>query len=280
MRDQAKPGLAKWPFIFADFSLLFAATLIVWQKGLPLGMWQAALLVGCVAGGAALAIFPFVLEYRALVKLAEAETLGSVVSEIRNLEAIATQISAASGHWQNVQGEAEKINAGARKIAERMEAEVRGFTEFMQKVGEGEKATLRLEVEKMQRGEKDWIQVSVRMLDHVYALHLGAVRSGQPNLIAQLSNFQNACRDAARRVGLTPFAAEPAEAFDEKRHQLLEGQKTPADGAIIAETLATGYTFQGRLLRPALVRLRESNGDAGQQGRQSDLPLETPASPS
>jgi molecular chaperone GrpE (heat shock protein) len=132
----------------------------------------------------------------------------------------------------------------------------------------------------MQRGEKDWIQVSVRMLDHVYALHLGAVRSGQPNLIAQLSNFQNACRDAARRVGLTPFAAEPAEPFDEQRHQLLEGQKTPADGAVIAETLATGYTFQGRLLRPALVRLRESNGDAGQQERQSDLPLETPASPS
>jgi hypothetical protein len=95
-------------------------------------------------------------------------------------------------------------------------------------------------------------------------------------LIAQLSNFQNACRDAARRVGLTPFAAEAAEPFDEKRHQLLEGQKTPADGAIIAETLATGYTFQGRLLRPALVRLRESNGEAGSpQERQSDLPLES-----
>jgi hypothetical protein len=32
-----------------------------------------------------------------------------------------------------------------------------------------------------------------------------------------------------------------------------------SDGAIIAETIAAGYTFQGKLLRPALVRLRDSD---------------------
>ena len=58
---------------------------------------------------------------------------------------------------------------------------------------------VRLEVEKLRRAEGEWLQVLVRVLDHVYALHLGALRSGQPNLIEQLSNFQNACRDAARR---------------------------------------------------------------------------------
>jgi molecular chaperone GrpE (heat shock protein) len=274
MRDQAEPKLSKWPFFLGDVLLLGVAVFISVQGRMLPGVWQAGFLIMCVAGGAGLGILPFVLEYRVLAKVAETEALGTIVSQIQNIETVAARISEATGQWQNIHGEAEKIAASAKGIAERMGAEVRAFSEFMQKINDGEKATLRLEVEKMQRGESDWLQVSIRMLDHVYALNLGAMRSGQPKLIAQLSNFQNACRDAARRVGLTPFAAEPAEPFDVKRHQLLEGEKAPSVGAIIAETLATGYTFQGRMLRPALVRLKENNADGGgEEEKQSSLPL-------
>ncbi len=135
---------------------------------------------------------------------------------------------------------------------------MKAFTEFMQRANDSERATLRLEVEKLRRAEADWLQVLVRMLDHVYALHQGALRSGQPNLIEQLGSFQNACRDAARRVGLTPFAPNEAEPFDAQRHQLVEDGAQPPPDAVVAETIAAGYTFQGRPLRPALVRLRES----------------------
>src|ERR1041384_164055 len=145
-----------------------------------------------------------------------------------------------------------------------MGAEVQAFTEFMQRVNDSEKATLRLEAEKLRRAEADWLQVLVRLLDHVYALHLGAVRSGQPQLIDQLTNFQNACRDAVRRVGLTPFVGEPSEPFDGQRHRPFDGEELPPAGAKITETVATGYTFQGRLLRPALVRL--------QNGAPADTP--------
>ena len=118
------------------------------------------------------------------------------------------------------------------------------------------------------------------MLDHVYALHQGASRSGQPKLAEQVGNFQMACRDSARRVGLTPFTANEGEPFDAQRHQLVEeGAKAPAD-AVVAETIATGYTFQGRLVRPALVRLRDGEAavaavttEAAPE-KQSALPLE------
>src|SRR5439155_27045441 len=148
----------------------------------------------------------------------------------------------------------------ARQIAERMGAEVRGFAEFMEKVNDREKATLRLEVEKFRRAESEWLQVLMRMLDHVYALHVGALRSSQPALIEQVGNFQNACREAARRVGLTPFTAGQAEPFDVQRHQLAEGDSPPAAGSTVSETIAAGYTFQGRLLRPALVKVANGNG--------------------
>jgi molecular chaperone GrpE (heat shock protein) len=255
MRHPTEPKLAKWPFILGDIALVGVACFIYAQSTVPMALWQVAFVVVCVAGGACLAIMPFLLEYRLAARLAEANALGSVVAQIQRLEEVAAQIAGATSRWQNVQEESEKTAAAAKTIAERMTAEVKAFAEFMQRMNDSEKSTLKLEAEKLRRAEGDWLQVLVRMLDHVYALHNGAVRSGQPNLIEQLGNFQNACRDAARRVGLTPFLATPSEPFDAQKHQLLDGNGAPPAGATVADTVATGYTFQGRLLRPAIVRL-------------------------
>ena len=221
-----------------------------------------------------------VLEYDALAKVAQAGALSTVVSELKNLEAIGNQISGATGKWQDAQEQADKTARGAREIADRMTGEVKAFTEFMQRANDSERANLRLEVEKLKRGEGEWLQVLVRTLDHVYALHQGAARSGQPKLLEQVGHFQMACRDAARRVGLTPFTANEGEPFDAQRHQLVEeGAKAPAS-AVVSETIAAGYNFQGRLLRPALVRLREGEpavaavATEAAPEKQSSLPLE------
>src|SRR6185503_4818403 len=133
-------------------------------------------------------------------------------------------IGGATGHWQEAQQNAEKTATMARETAERMTAEVKGFAEFMERVSDREKTTLRLEVEKLRRSETEWLQVLIRMLDHVYALHVGAVRSNHPTLIDQVGTFQNACRDAARRVGLASFTAANMELFDGARHQLADGE--------------------------------------------------------
>jgi molecular chaperone GrpE (heat shock protein) len=280
MSDLNAPKLSKWPFFLGDALLLGMACFISYQSKFALGHWELCFVVLCVVGGALLGIAPFLFEYDALVKLVEAGSLTTVVSQLKNLEGIAAQISGATSQWQEVQGAAEKTANAAREIGERMTSEVKAFTEFMQRANDSEKATLRLEVEKLRRAETDWLQVLVRMLDHVFALHQGALRSGQPALIEQVGNFQNACRDAARRVGLAPFAASEAEPFNAQRHQLVEDGATPPPDAVVADTVAAGYTFQGRLVRPALVRLRGTPAAvvaspvevAGAQ--QSSLPLE------
>ena len=280
MSDVNAPKLSKWPFFLGDALLLGMAWFIGYQCKFTLGHWEMCFVVLCVAGGALLGIAPFLLEYDALVKVAEAGALTTVVSQLKDLQGIAGQISGATSQWQDVHVAAEKTANAAQEIGERMTTEVKTFMEFMQRANDSEKANLRLEVEKLRRAEAEWLQVLVRMLDHVFALHQGALRSGQPALIEQLGNFQSACRDVARRVGLTPFAANEAEPFDAKRHQLIEEGATPAPDAVVADTVAAGYTFQGRLIRPALVRLRETPAavvaappeDAGAQ--QSALPLE------
>jgi molecular chaperone GrpE (heat shock protein) len=264
MRDQMEFKLHKTPFFIGDLMLLGAAFFIYFQSKLPMGAWQIFFVVLCVAGGAVLGIMPFLLEYRLALKLAEANALAEVVPQIQNVQSAAQQIAGATRQWQNVQEQADKTAGLAKQLSERMSAEMKGFTEFIQRSNDSEKANLRLEVEKLRRMETDWLQVSVRMLDHVYALHQGALRSGQPRLIEQLGNFQTACREAARRVGLIPYAATTAEPFDAQKHQLVDVEAKAPPGATVEETVASGYTFQGRLIRPALVRLSNGrgNGDA------------------
>lgn len=283
--------LAKWPFYLGDALLVGTGWWICYQAKLSLADWQTLTGAACVLGGVVLAIIPFLLEYRALVRLMEAGALTSVVSQIQRLDQIGASIVGATAHWQEAHEQAQKAVTAAREIGDRMSSEIRGFTDFMERANSSEKAALRLETEKLRRAEQDWLQVSIRMLDHVYALHLGAVRSGQPNVIQQVSHFQNACRDVARRIGLTPFIPGESEPFDPQRHQLLEDEAKPAPEAVVGETLAAGYTFQGRLLRPALVRLSPprngqavapANGDTpgnGAEPQSADAPNHPPSQP-
>jgi len=260
MTDTTNWKIAKWPFLLGDALLLAAAYYFILHAPKPSAQWEIP--AACVALGAILGCLPFILDYRAIVKSIEASALGNIAEKIQNLEKLAAQISAATNEWANAQLQAEKTSAGAKEISDKMAVEVREFTEFMKKMNDSEKSALRLEVEKSRRGEAEWLQVLVRILDHVFLLHAAAARSGQPKVADQIANFQNACRDAARRIGLTPFAPAPGEKFNAERHQLLDGEPKPDDDALIAETIGAGYTFQGKLLRPALVKLNGKNSVA------------------
>jgi molecular chaperone GrpE (heat shock protein) len=262
MHIQVSARLPKWPFLLGDALLLGLVFFIYVQGRSPLGHWEILACVLCILSGAVLSVLPFLLEYRAFVRLTEATDLTAAMAQFKNLEQLAAQIGYSTNQWQVVRESADKTANAARDIAAGMAAEVKGFNEFLQRANESEKATLRLEVDKLRRAEGEWLQVLVRMLDHIYALYQAAVRSRQPGIAEELGKFQNACHDAARRVGLTPFVAVPAEPFDAQRHQLLEGDSAPATNAAVDETIASGYTFQGRLLRPAVVKLRNGNGHA------------------
>src|SRR5262245_53850396 len=246
MKDRRAPTVPKWPFYAADIVLVGLAFWMVSHFPHPLAAWPATLMALCVAGAAVLGIWPYRMEYEATLKFAQSDGLADAVKEIRNVQTVAEQIRLATGQWQGVQEHSAKTASAAREIADRIAAEANAFSEFIQKANDSEKATLRLEVEKLRRGEGQWLQILVHLLDHVFALYQAGARSGQPNLRDQLGNFQEACREIVRRVGLTPFEAEEGEPFDSEKHQLPEGKPEPAADSHVAQTLASGYTFQGQ----------------------------------
>jgi len=281
MTDAAKPNstqllkLPKWPFLIGDLLLVGVAAWIIYHSHSPATLEENLLCALAIALGTVVGVLPFILEYRALMTLLEADRLAGAVEQIKKIDTLATQITGATSHWSELHREAGETAGLAKKITDQMSGEVANFTEFLKKTNDTEKKELRLEVEKLRRAEGEWLQILVRILDHAFALHQAAVRSGQKKVSDQIGNFQGDCIDVARRVGLVPFVAAPDEAFDPKRHQLPETETAPADGRI-AGTLVAGYTFRGELLRPALVELK-NDGEAAPITAEAE---QNPAEPS
>lgn len=260
MKEVSDWTIPKWPFLLFAAVLIIAAAVLACRPAHAITQTEIILATVSVALGALLGCLPFILEYRAASKLLEMNALSSVAERLGQLEKFAGQISTATDQWSRIQEttqvNADKTVAASHEIAERMTAEIREFNEFQAKLNDNEKAALRLEVEKLHRTEGDWLQVVARILDHTYALHNAAVRSGHAEVAAQIGHFQNACRDVSRRVGLTPFAAVSGEKFHPERHRA-HGVDNPPEDSVVEETLAPGLTYQSRLVRPALVSLKQ-----------------------
>lgn len=276
MTEPQLPRITTWPFLLGDLLLVGIAAAVVLNTSEPFGLWQSVVCIVSIGAGAWLAVLPYLAEYRAAVKLAEAAHLANTVDQVKGIEAASRQVASASAQLQSALDQSGKTVAAANQIADRMTAEVQAFTEFMARANDREKAALKLEVEKLRRAEADWLQVVVRMLDHTYALHQAAVRSGQANVAEQIQRFQAACHDVTRRVGLVPFAVKPGEAFDAQAHQLLDPKAVAPEGAKVAGTLAPGLTYQGQLIRPALVHVDTASPasppPAGRPPEQMNLP--------
>jgi len=196
MKEVSDWKIPKWPFLLANAALLFAAAAVVYGAAHPITPIEIFTSIGVVALGSLLGCLPFILEYRATKKLIEINAVTTVAEQLHDLKKYSAQIAAATDQWALVQDatkdNAEKTVAAAKEIAARMAVEIREFNEFQVKLNDTEKGALRLEVEKLRRTEGEWLQVVARILDHIFALHTAATRSGQPDLAEQIGSFQNA----------------------------------------------------------------------------------------
>ena len=254
-----------WPFLIVDVLFVGLAYGIYQQAHRPLVWWEAWCLIICGAAGAWSLVTPFLQRSANTEARLQAEKLADVSEKIQKLEQLANLIGNSTAQWQIIQDTAAKTAQTATELAESMSAEAKAFTDFLQKANDVERTHLRLEVEKLRRTESEWLQITVRILDQVHALFQAAQASGNPSLSEQIGLFQNACREIPRRVGLTPVTATTGEPFDAKRHQLVDDAAAGAD-AVVLDAVVPGYSYQGQLIRRAVVRVQEpvkSNEAAG-----------------
>ncbi len=259
MSEGKDPRLNRLPFWFADAMLLLTAGALVAVGGRPMRFWEMIAVVACVALGGWLSVLPALREYEATVKLVETDHLEQTMAKLRDLDVVADRIAGATSQWQGVQERAAQTAEQARGVVDRLAREAESFAMAVSRTADGEKQTLKLELEKLRRAESEWLQAVGRVMDHIFALHLAAVRSGQPGVAEQIDRFHGACREALRRVGFVPIVAAPDEPFDPRKHQVAEGPRPP-EGSKIEETVGAGYLYQGQLLRPIIVKISRPPG--------------------
>ena len=278
--DRAPARIPKWPFYLADLILSAVAVYALYWLGGFQGSWDVAVVAAALVAAAIAAwisIIPWMAEYRAQVKLAEREHLASSLEQVQRIDQVAEQIKLANSQWQNVQDASHRTVKAAAEISEKMRVEAEEFMKFIQNAHDQERAHLRLELDKMKRAEGDWLKVIVQMMDHIHALAQAGERSGQQALITQLNQFQSACRDAARRIGLVPFIPTVGEGYDQRAHQLPDAKFQAPDDSKVGQVLAAGYTFQGQLLRRSLVLLANPETPSAPEAapaQESQAPVE------
>lgn len=266
----ARPPLA--PFVIADVLFLAMACVIFGVSHRPMLWWEAGLMVGCGSGAALSLMAPFLRQDRNQQALEQTAGLADVAKSLKELEQLSAHIHAATAQWNQLDSHTGQTLEHARQLSQNFAAEAKAFAEATQKNGEAEKGHLRVELEKLRRAEGEWLQTMVRIMDHVFALYQAALRSGQRNLAEQIGLFQDSCRETARKVGLLAVAPRNGDLFDTRLHQLRDNGAAP-EKATVGEILASGYSYQGQLVRRAMVALPELKSE------QNDLPLTQEAKP-
>ncbi len=262
------PPIRKLPFWIADVILLAAATALVVYGPRPLTLWQMVAVAACAALGGWFSVLPVLREYEASLHFEETDRLAETAAKLGQLEDVASRIAHATAEWQGIQERAGRTTTVAQEIVDRLTRDAEAFATAVSRTSDGEKQTLKLEVEKLRKGEVEWVQSVARLMDHVFSLHVAALHSGQQGLIDQIERFHAACRDALRRVGFIPLVAAPDEPFDPRKHHAADGSR-PAEGTRINETVGPGYVYQGKLVRPIAVTLL---GAAGETASGEDAP--------
>jgi molecular chaperone GrpE (heat shock protein) len=259
------PQVKKWPFVVGDLVLVgVACWIFVVSNYEPTG-WNLAMIIACLGLGIFFSVLPFLAEFREESRRFDANQFQSTLEQIRQLESVGDLVAAATDQWKGVQVDCDGVVKAASEVAARSQAETDRLIELTEKADTRERDHLRLEVEKQRRGEREWLEVSVGIMDHVFALHRAAVRSGQVKLIKQIEGFRAACADICRRVGLSQYVVDSGESFDPELHKAQEGQVIP-ENAVIEDTMAPGFSFQGHPIRLPMVALKQ----VGQPGASVD----------
>jgi molecular chaperone GrpE (heat shock protein) len=286
MPELEAPRINKWPFLLADALLVALGGFFILTTRWPLTHWEILGVAVCFLSGCWIGLLPFLRDHDAAVKLWEQANLAASAEQLSRVHEVAEQVRLATSQWQSIHEAATKAASTATGAVERVSAEAKAFSEFLGRANDQEKAALKLELDKLRRGGTEHIQVIVHILDHTYALYQAARRSGVPAVVNQLTQFRQACVDAARRVGLLTYEAQPNDLFDPQIHQTPDG-KVPAERARIESTVACGYTYQGQPVRRILVALareeaavpataEETAGETAEAvGGTPELPLES-----
>lgn len=112
-------------------------------------------------------------------------------------------------------------------------------------------------------GNEELIRDMVNVLD---SFELGMVAmKGNESAEKGFQMIRSQCEEVLRRYGLEKVSAKEGETFDPSRHEAVEEIVTSFPPNTVTEVVSAGYTLNGRMIRPAKVKISKGPENNQQQ---------------
>jgi len=153
MKLLAQPRPPKWPFFLGDAALLAVASAVGYFQPAPLSNIALSIVFGCVALGAVLAGVPFLTDFIASQREAEAQLLANLAAENHKLAHSAEILVGTTGQLKSAHEAATRAVHTAEALPYRMQEKLGEFTAQLQESEDEEKAAMAKELEALRETE-------------------------------------------------------------------------------------------------------------------------------
>jgi hypothetical protein len=125
------PTVVKWPFFAGDGLCIATMATILALADRPLSGGVTAAAVGCLLVGVVLALLPYLIDYEARLRIAEALAHASIENQIRKAAGFAEQLHHSVSRSQSTAEEIEKVLASNEESMEKLVEQVEYIGQWM-----------------------------------------------------------------------------------------------------------------------------------------------------
>lgn len=210
--------MPRWPFIAGDVVLLALAWLALPHDGTPPGLGAIILAAICVIAGIALLLAPFLLDYEAHLRLAEAAVREAADQQARKLAQTAEQLAHAVSRSQSTEEQAGQALGALEELAEKLGAQADELAQVATRLAEREQTGQKAELDRLVQERDDALaalDARVSTVAAVLAEAQAASRKAASTTARALEEVRNRFDDLNARLDRAPEAGPPAAPADE-----------------------------------------------------------------
>lgn len=134
-RPALPKSIPRWPFILGDIAFLILALVTLAFAGSPPGLGSIVLATICVVIGIALLIAPYLIEYDARIRFAEAQAKDVVEIQMRRVGQMTEQLANVVSRSQSIEEQVGQALGSIEEIADKLGAQSDDVAQLLSKAG-------------------------------------------------------------------------------------------------------------------------------------------------
>lgn len=141
--------IARWPFVAGDVILLALAVTALLAGGVPPDLGNIVAAIICAAFGAGLLLAPFLLEYEARLRVAEASARDAASGHFRRLSQTSEQLANVVSRSQATEEQAGQVLGSLEDLSERLATQSEELSQMLARIADGQNTVSKKDAERL-----------------------------------------------------------------------------------------------------------------------------------